>query len=90
MAFASAFTTRAAARSVMVFFALFCLSACHTPMKQTPPAVADAAPAYQQEKVPQPPVAAKKPHQVPSPNGSRIDEYYWLRDDKRQDAEMLA
>jgi oligopeptidase B len=90
MAFAYAFTTRAAARSVMVFFALFCLSACHTPMKQTPPAVADAAPAYQQEKVPQPPVAAKKPHQVPSPNGSRIDEYYWLRDDKRQDSEMLA
>ena len=33
---------------------------------------------------PQPPVAAKKPYQVTSPNGSREDEYYWLRDDKRE------
>ena len=30
---------------------------------------------------PKPPVAAKKPHTVASPNGSREDEYYWLRDD---------
>jgi oligopeptidase B len=75
-------------------FVTFCLTACHTPMKQTPPAsavpahaVADvAAPAHG----PQPPVAARKPHQVVSPNGSREDEYYWLRDDQRQDPEMLA
>ena len=40
--------------------------------------------------VPQPPVAAKKPYQVVSPNGSREDEYYWLRDDKRENPEMLA
>jgi oligopeptidase B len=39
---------------------------------------------------PQPPVAAKKSHPVPSPNGSREDEYYWLRDDKRENPEMLA
>jgi oligopeptidase B len=63
-------------------------------MKQTssvPASIADA-PAARSEgaAVPQPPVAAKKPHQVSSPNGSREDEYYWLRDDKRQDAEMLA
>src|SRR4030095_9355544 len=36
-----------------------------------------------------PPVAAKKPYQVASPNGSREDEYYWLRDDTRQSKEML-
>jgi oligopeptidase B len=36
------------------------------------------------------PVAAKKPHQVTSPNGSREDEYYWLRDDERKDPELLA
>ena len=49
-------------------------------MKETPPAViADAAP-----------VAAKKPYQVVSPHGSREDEYYWLRDDKRENPEMLA
>ncbi len=40
--------------------------------------------------VPQPPVAAKKPYQVTSVNGSREDEYYWLRDDKRENPEMLA
>jgi oligopeptidase B len=54
-------------------------------MKQTP-AVATAAAL----SIPQPPVAAKKPHQVPSPNGSREDEYYWLRDDARENPEMLA
>ena len=46
--------------------------------------VAQAAP-------PEPPVAAKKPHEVRAPHGAvRQDEYYWLRDDSREDAEMLA
>ena len=53
------------------------LTACDTNMKNTP--AADPAP-----------VAAKKPFQVASPNGSREDEYYWLRDDKRENPEMLA
>jgi len=56
------------------------LTACH--MKQTPAVPASATA--------QPPVAAKKPHAVTSPNGSREDEYYWLRDDKRENPEMLA
>jgi oligopeptidase B len=37
-----------------------------------------------------PPVAARKPHEVASPNGSRSDPYYWLRDDTRQSPEVLA
>lgn len=38
-----------------------------------------------------PPVAAKKPHEVSAPFGAtRQDEYYWLRDDSRENAEMLA
>jgi oligopeptidase B len=37
-----------------------------------------------------PPVAAIKPYQVTSPNGARTDNYYWLRDDKREAPEMLA
>jgi oligopeptidase B len=37
-----------------------------------------------------PPVAAKKPFQVTSPNGAREDDYYWLRDDTRKNLEMLA
>ena len=70
--------------------ALLCLNACSTNMKQTTAldsvsAVADAA-----VSLPRPPVAAKKPYLVNSPHGSREDEYYWLRDDKRENAEMLA
>lgn len=78
--------------ALLAAFVPFCLTACHTSMKQTPPnAVADvAAAATHSAAVPQPPVAMKKPHQVTSPNGARDDEYYWLRDDKRQDAQMLA
>lgn len=39
---------------------------------------------------PVPPIAAPRPHQVPSPHGTRLDEYYWLRDDSRADAAVLA
>jgi oligopeptidase B len=37
-----------------------------------------------------PPVAARKPHRVDSPHGTRTDEYYWLRDDTRTDPQVLA
>lgn len=38
-----------------------------------------------------PPDAAKKPHTVKAPHGAvRNDEYYWLRDDKREDKAMLG
>ncbi|WP_057916675.1 S9 family peptidase [Lysobacter antibioticus] len=41
--------------------------------------------------LPTPPDAAKKPHEVKAPHGAqRSDEYYWLRDDKRKNPEMLA
>ena len=49
-------------------------------------ALAMPAPAQQAT----PPVVAKKPFQVTSPNGSREDDYYWLRDDTRKNPEMLA
>ena len=70
--------------------ALLTLTACNTPMKQTPAAVTLPQPADATRVAPQPPVAAKKPFRVTSPNGSREDEYYWLRDDKRENPEMLA
>ena len=41
-------------------------------------------------ETPKPPVAAMKNHEVRSPHGTRVDEYYWLRDDTRTDAEVLA
>ncbi len=39
---------------------------------------------------PIPPVAQRRPHDVVSPHGTRHDPYYWLRDDARQDPEVLA
>jgi oligopeptidase B len=37
-----------------------------------------------------PPVADARPHVVESPNGVRVDDYYWLRDDSRTDPAVLA
>ena len=76
-------TVRSGVLTLLVF-----LTACSTQMKQTPEAVTASTPAI--AATPQPPVAAKKPYQVASTNGSREDEYYWLRDDKRENPEMLA
>ncbi|MGH8130692.1 MAG: S9 family peptidase, partial [Steroidobacteraceae bacterium] len=42
------------------------------------------------KSAPVPPIAAVRPHEVASPNGARIDEYYWLRDDTRSNTEVLA
>jgi oligopeptidase B len=39
---------------------------------------------------PRPPVAATRLYQVVSPNGTRVDDYYWLRDDTRSDKEVLG
>ncbi|MFC3815107.1 S9 family peptidase [Lysobacter sp. GCM10012299] len=58
------------------------LSAVLTMTLSTPTVAATAA---------TPPDAAKKPHVVKAPHGAqRNDEYYWLRDDKRTNPEMLA
>ena len=41
--------------------------------------------------LPPAPDAARKPHVVKAPHGAqRVDEYYWLRDDKRKQPEMLT
>jgi oligopeptidase B len=76
-------TARPAA--LLITLVVATLAACGTAMKysekQTIPPVAAA---------PLPPVAAKRPHTVESPNGSRQDEYYWLRDDTRKDPDLLA
>src|SRR5262245_21393589 len=39
---------------------------------------------------PVPPVAAVHPYEVDSPNGKRVDEYYWLRDDTRSKPEVIG
>jgi len=40
--------------------------------------------------VPQPPRPSVRIHRVESPQGSRDDSYYWLRDDSRTDPQVLA
>jgi oligopeptidase B len=37
-----------------------------------------------------PPVAAIHARTIDSPGGSRVDDYYWLRDDQRKNPEMLG
>jgi oligopeptidase B len=37
-----------------------------------------------------PPIAEARPRVVVSPNGSRTDDYFWLRDDTRRNPEVLA
>jgi oligopeptidase B len=72
-------------------FVIACGSSAPPPQRVPPPSPPDAAvvaPAPAPEPVP--PVAAKKPHTVASPHGSREDPYYWLRDDTRDDPEVLA
>ena len=39
---------------------------------------------------PVPPVAAARPYDVVSPQGTRQDEYYWLRDDTHSNPEVLG
>ncbi len=41
------------------------------------------------EDWPQPPVAAKRPRELSAHGETRIDEYYWLRDDDRGDPDVL-
>jgi oligopeptidase B len=36
-----------------------------------------------------PPIAPLHPHSVASPNGERLDPYYWLRDDERENPSVL-
>lgn len=57
-----------------------------------PPATVESTPQAQVTPAVQatPPVAAQRPYEVKAPHGAtRQDEYYWLRDDSRQNAEML-
>lgn len=41
-------------------------------------------------RAPRPPLAERRHHLVRSPQGNRIDPYYWLRDDAREDPGVLS
>ena len=62
-----------------------------SPEAQAPVAVPPPAAAPALGDLSGAPLAAKKPYDVVAPHGAtRNDEYYWLRDDKRENPEMLA
>lgn len=42
------------------------------------------------ESLPEPPMAEQRDHVVSAPGGEREDPWYWLRDDTRQDPDVLA
>lgn len=52
-------------------------------MPETRPVSTDAT-------MPEPPLAEQRDHVVSSPAGKRNDPWYWLRDDSRDDPDMLA
>ncbi|CAB0150794.1 Dipeptidyl aminopeptidase BI [Pseudidiomarina piscicola] len=58
---------------------LFILTACQPQPTSSSQPSADEAP-----------TAKREPYTIVSPHGERVDHYYWLRDDERQDPEVLA
>ena len=67
----------------MIFAPLLCaVGACNSKTASERPVMTQSHP--------KPPVAATQPHHIESPNGTRTDDYYWLRDDTRKDPRMLA
>jgi oligopeptidase B len=73
------------ALSVLICTSTLLLSTgCTRSAESSPSASKDA------RQLPAAPTAAARPHPIASSHGTRNDEYYWLRDDKRQNPEMLA
>lgn len=79
-------STKQLKRFLMIMLPLVMLAACSSNAPQPagiPPLTAEAVGQ-------DPPVAEKQAFTVVAPSGTRLDEYYWLRDDKRADPKMLA
>ncbi len=60
-----------------------------TPIASATPEPVASAP-DRSRPLPKPPIAAIRPHRFEEFGRERIDDYYWLRDDTRQNPEMLA
>ena len=91
MSYLSTLTRRGLAevRMPAALLALLLAAGCVAPSPVAPtpaPATTASTPA----SAPVAPVAARKPYAVASPNGTRNDDYYWLRDDTRQSPEVLG
>jgi oligopeptidase B len=71
-------------RRVALAALLALLGACATNATQAPSIMTT------ERAMPVPPVAELRHHEVTSPHGARIDEYYWLRDDTRSRPAVFA
>ncbi|MEM1081656.1 MAG: hypothetical protein AAGH65_08760, partial [Pseudomonadota bacterium] len=75
-------------------FMLFAMSALGiSGCDRTPDAEPNTVPALEQaEPAPTvvPPVAEQRPYTVSAPGGDRLDPYYWMRDDNREDPDVIA
>jgi len=69
-----------------ILLSLVILTACSSDDRH----VADSIPLTAEEVGEAPPVAEKRLYEVYASGGTRLDEYYWLRDDTRQDQDMLS
>jgi len=57
---------------------------------QTPAQTGDQSPVDIASTTVEQPMPAKRPHEMTIHGHTRVDEYFWLRDDTRKDPEMLA
>lgn len=73
-------------RFLTIMLSFIMLAACSS----DDPQPAGSHPLTAEEVGQAPPIAEKRAFSVVAPGGTRVDEYYWLRDDNRQDPQMLA
>ncbi len=71
---------------LMIMLPLLMLTACSS----SDPQPLGSHPLTAEEVGQAPPVAEKRAFNVVAPGGTRMDEFYWLRDDLRKDEKMLA
>jgi oligopeptidase B len=60
------------------------------PIGQSEPDVKDQSPLSNESTLMEQPMPAKRPHEMTLHGHTRVDEYFWLRDDTRKDPEVLA
>lgn len=70
--------------------AIFVLSACDNADNAETTAAIDSPAQKTETTTMQEPRAEKRPHELTMHGETRVDEYYWLRDDSRTDPQMLA
>jgi len=68
---------------LFLLVSMSCLLACKPASETSAPTEATSVPVGE-------PMLEKRPHEMTLHGHTRVDEYYWLRDDSRKDSQMLA